>query len=333
MKILSDHNIQNSLKINSKCRFFIEINDISEFVDLYTFIKDQNLPVLILGEGTNIVSKDYFDGIVVKPKFDNINYDKNKSIVSVGSSVNWHSLVKEMLIRNIYGFENLSLIPGSVGACPIQNIGAYGQEVSSLISKVECFDYKKNKFLTLFNSDCDFSYRNSSLKNKPYIIYNIDFITDGPKSLNLEYKSIQNYVRDNNIDSSLISLKQASEIIVNIRNSILPDPNQVPNAGSFFKNPTLKEQDINTSQFNLEELIIWPLDSDMVKVGAARLIQLVKNDLKDYENVSTYSNHALVLVSNGKASQLEILNFANNIKEVVNQTFNIKLDIEPTVIN
>tara|TARA_B100000579_G_scaffold43099_1_gene30075 strand:+ start:11732 stop:12733 length:1002 start_codon:yes stop_codon:yes gene_type:complete len=333
MKILLDHNIQNSLKINSKCRFFIEINDISEFVDLYTFIKDQNLPVLILGEGTNIVSKDYFDGIVVKPKFDNINYDKNKSIVSVGSSVNWHFLVKEMLIRNIYGFENLSLIPGSVGACPIQNIGAYGQEVSSLISKVECFDYKKNKFLTLFNSDCDFSYRNSSLKNKPYIIYNIDFITDGPKSLNLEYKSIQNYVRDNNIDSSLISLKQASEIIVNIRNSILPDPNQVPNAGSFFKNPTLKEQDINTSQFNLEELIIWPLDSDMVKVGAARLIQLVKNDLKDYENVSTYSNHALVLISNGKASQLEILNFANNIKEVVNQTFNIKLDIEPTVIN
>lgn len=333
MKILSDHNIQNSLKINSKCRFFIEINDISEFVDLYTFIKDQNLPVLILGEGTNIVSKDYFDGIVVKPKFDNINYDKNKSIVSVGSSVNWHILVKEMLIRNIYGFENLSLIPGSVGACPIQNIGAYGQEVSSLISKVECFDYKKNKFLTLFNSDCDFSYRNSSLKNKPYIIYNIDFITDGPKSLNLEYKSIQNYVRDNNIDSSSISLKQASEIIVNIRNSILPDPNQVPNAGSFFKNPTLKEQDINTSQFNLEELIIWPLDSDMVKVGAARLIQLVKNDLKDYENVSTYSNHALVLISNGKASQLEILNFANNIKEVVNQTFNIKLDIEPTVIN
>ena len=128
-------------------------------------------------------------------------------------------------------------------------------------------------------------------------------------------------------------MKQASEIIVNIRNSILPDPNQVPNAGSFFKNPTLKEQDINTSQFNLEELIIWPLDSDMVKVGAARLIQLVKNDLKDYENVSTYSNHALVLISNGKASQLEILNFANNIKEVVNQTFNIKLDIEPTVIN
>ena len=128
-------------------------------------------------------------------------------------------------------------------------------------------------------------------------------------------------------------MKQASEIIVNIRNSILPDPNQVPNAGSFFKNPTLKEKDINTSQFNLEELIIWPLDSDMVKVGAARLIQLVKNDLKDYENVSTYSNHALVLISNGKASQLEILNFANNIKEVVNQTFNIKLDIEPTVIN
>ena len=106
----------------------------------------------------------------------------------------------------------------------------------------------------------------------------------------------------------------------------MPDPIQVPNVGSFFKNPTINKKEINTSKFNLEDLIIWYHDSDTVKVGAARLIQLVKNDLENFNNVSIYSNHALVLISNGKATQREILNFANNIKDVVNETFNISLD-------
>ena len=333
MNILSNHNITNSLKINSKCRFFIEINEVTQFESLHKFINEQNLPVLVIGEGTNIVPKDYFEGIVIKPTFNKVQYNTNESTVSVGSSVNWHSFVKEMIENKIYGFENLSLIPGSVGASPIQNIGAYGQEVSNLIAKVDCFDYVKNKFLSLSNSDCNFSYRKSSLKDKPYIIFNIDFITNGFKSLNLEYESIQNYIKDNNINLSSISLNRASEIIVDIRNSILPDPIQVPNVGSFFKNPTINKNEINTSKFNLEDLIIWHHDSDTVKVGAARLIQLVKNDLENFNNVSIYSNHALVLVSNGKATQREILSFANNIKDVINETFNISLDIEPTVIN
>ena len=333
MNILSNHNISNSLKINSKCRFFIEINEVTQFENLYKFINEQKLPVLVIGEGTNIVPKDYFEGVVIKPTFNKVQYNTNDSTVSVGSSVNWHSFVKEMIKKKIYGFENLSLIPGSVGASPIQNIGAYGQEVSNLIARVDCFDYVKNKFLSLSNSDCNFSYRKSSLKDKPYIIFNIDFITNGFKSLNLEYESIQNYIKDNNINLSSISLNRASEIIVDIRNSILPDPIQVPNVGSFFKNPTINKNEINTSKFNLEDLIIWHHDSDTVKVGAARLIQLVKNDLENFNNVSIYSNHALVLVSNGKATQREILSFANNIKDVINETFNISLDIEPTVIN
>ena len=333
MNILSDHNISNTLRINSKCRYFIEINEISEFKKLYDFINEQKKPIFILGEGTNIVPSDYFDGIVIKPRFNHIKYDKSKCIVSVGSSINWHYFVEEMVENNIYGFENLSLIPGSVGASPIQNIGAYGQDVSELISKIDCFDYKKNKLISLSNSDCDFSYRNSSLRGKPYIIYNIDFHTNRPKLLNLKYESLQNYIKKNNLNASKLSLSDTSKIIINIRNSILPDPNSIPNAGSFFKNPTIREEDINTNQFSLDELIIWKRNSNNVKVGAARLIQLIKDDLNNHNNVSIYSEHALILISNGKASQKDILNFANNIKEVVMKTFNISLDIEPTVIN
>ena len=333
MNILSDHNIANSLRINSKCRYFIEINEISEFKKLYDFINEQKKPIFILGEGTNIVPNDYYDGIVIKPRFNHIKYDKSKCIVSVGSSVNWHYFVEEMVENNIYGFENLSLIPGSVGASPIQNIGAYGQDVSELISKIDCFDYKKNKLISLSNSDCNFSYRNSSLRDKPYIIYNIDFHTNRPKLLNLKYESLQNYIKKNNLNASKLSLSDTSKIIINIRNSILPDPNSIPNAGSFFKNPTIREENINTNQFSLDELIIWNRNSNNVKVGAARLIQLIKDDLNNHNNVSIYSEHALILISNGKASQKDILNFANNIREVVMKTFNISLDIEPTVIN
>jgi len=333
MNILSDHNIANSLRINSKCRYFIEINEISEFKKLYDFINEQKKPIFILGEGTNIVPNDYYDGIVIKPRFNHIKYDKSKCIVSVGSSVNWHYFVEEMVENNIYGFENLSLIPGSVGASPIQNIGAYGQDVSELISKIDCFDYKKNKLISLSNSDCNFSYRNSSLRDKPYIIYNIDFHTNRPKLFNLKYESLQNYIKKNNLNASKLSLSDTSKIIINIRNSILPDPNSIPNAGSFFKNPTIREENINTNQFSLDELIIWNRNSNNVKVGAARLIQLIKDDLNNHNNVSIYSKHALILISNGKASQKDILNFANNIKEVVMKTFNISLDIEPTVIN
>ena len=333
MNILSDHNVPNSLRINSKCKYFVEVNEISEFKNLYSFINEQKKPIFILGEGTNIIPTDYFDGIVIKPKFNHIKFDNIKSTVSVGSSVNWHYFVEKMIANNIYGYENLSLIPGSVGACPIQNIGAYGQDVSELILKIDCFDYKNNKIISLSNSECGFSYRNSSLRDKPYIIYNIDFDINRSKSLNLKYESIKNYIKNNKLDESKLSLIDTSKIIINIRNSILPDPKTIPNAGSFFKNPTINMQKINTNHFPLDDLIIWSHDDDKVKVGAARLIQLIKNDLNNYNNVSIYSKHALILISNGKATQKDILNVANNIKEVVMETFNIPLDIEPTVIN
>ena len=151
--------------------------------------------------------------------------------------------------------------------------------------------------------------------------------------MNLKYDSLQNKIKKNNLNASKLSLSDTSKIIINIRNSILPDPNSIPNAGSFFKNPTIREEYINTNQFSLDELIIWKRNSNNVKVGAARLIQLIKDDLNNHNNVSIYSEHALILISNGKASQKDILNFANNIKEVVMKTFNISLDIEPTVIN
>ena len=332
MNVFENHNIKNSLQIKSSCRFYIEINNKDEFNDLHVFISNKKLPVFILGEGTNIVPPEYYDGIIIKPLFNNIKYLNETNIVSVGASINWHFLVKEMVNKNIYGFENLSLIPGTVGAAPIQNIGAYGQEVSNLINKVDCFNYETGKFVTLTNEQCNFSYRDSSLKKCNLIIFNIDFKTDSINKLNLDYKSIKTYLDQNKIDSNSLNLDSVSDIVCKIRNSILPNPEEVPNAGSFFKNPIIDKNKINTDHFSLDKLIIWDIDSVYVKVGAARLIQLIKNDLTKDNNIKIYDQHALVLITNSETSQTNILEYANQIKSKVFDVFNIPLEIEPTII-
>ena len=333
MNLYKDHKIINSLRINALTRYFVEVNNINEFNELKKLIDQIDLPVLIVGECTNLVLKDNFEGIVVKPMFNRIDYIENENIVRVGSAVKWHTLVNEMVSKNIFGYENLSLIPGSVGAAPIQNIGAYGQEISNLINKVHCYDYTSGKFISLSNKDCKFTYRNSILKNSSYIIYQIDLLTNTKKEFNLSYKSVKKYLDTNNIDQEKLDIKQVSRIITNIRDEILPNPDIVPNVGSFFKNPIVKKDSINTDEFSHKDLILWQIDNFYVKVGAARLIELIKPRLEKYINVSLYENHSLVVVTNSKANQDEVISYSNHIKDNVYRVFNINLEVEPIIIN
>ena len=333
MNLYKDHKIINSLRINALTRYFVEVNNINEFNELKKLIDQIDLPVLIVGECTNLVLKDNFEGIVVKPMFNRIDYIENENIVRVGAAVKWHDLVNEMVSKNIFGYENLSLIPGSVGAAPIQNIGAYGQEISNLINKVHCYDYTSGKFISLSNKDCKFTYRNSILKNSSYIIYQIDFLTNTKKEFNLSYKSVKKYLDTNNIDQEKLDIKQVSRIITNIRDEILPNPDIVPNVGSFFKNPIVKKDSINTDEFSHKDLILWQIDNFYVKVGAARLIELIKPRLEKYINVSLYENHSLVVVTNSNANQDEVISYSNHIKDNVYRVFNINLEVEPIIIN
>ena len=330
MKILENHIIKNSLKIKSVSSYYIEIDNLTCFNKLHDFINIKDLPVIILGEGTNIVPPNLFNGIAVKPSFTKIDFKDN--FVEVGASVNWDFFANHMINKNLNGFENLSLIPGSVGAAPIQNIGAYGQEVSNLIEEVHCYDYKKNIFIKLTNEQCNFSYRDSLLKNTNLIIYKVVFRINNSNKLNLNYHSIQSYIDDNKIDKDSLNQKLLSNIICKIRNKNLPDPNIIPNAGSFFKNPILKENDIKIDNLSINDLVIWKLDKTYSKIGAARLIDLIKNKLNINENVFIYDKHSLVLITNSKASQNDILDFACQIQDIVFDTFNITLEIEPTVI-
>jgi UDP-N-acetylmuramate dehydrogenase len=332
MIITESANIINSLGIESKAKYSIEINNEDDFKELQIFLKNNKLPVLFLGEGTNIIPPDFFNGVVIRSLCKNINFRKDINILTVDSGVNWHELVKFCISNSINGFENLSLIPGSVGAAPIQNIGAYGAEISTLIDSINYFDINTLKLKTIENHECNFEYRNSSLKNNSFFITSINFKTNLANNINYEYKSIKSYIEKNSIDKTSLSISLLSNIVCDIRSSILPDPNQIFNAGSFFKNPIVKKSDISYSFFKSDDLITWEVNKTYVKVGAARLIELVKDKIIPSDNVSIYKNHSLVLVTNGRATQNEVLAFASQIQELISNFFNINLEIEPTVI-
>ncbi len=331
MIIESNQPILNSLKLRSIAKESVVISNIDDLYEIYNYIQENNLRYLVLGEGTNIVPPEFFDGIIIKSNFNSISF-KSSKIINVGSAVNWDDLVQFTLQNNIKGFENLSLIPGSVGASPIQNIGAYGVEVSSLIDSVDCFDPQTNELINLTNTECNFGYRSSVLKNSSLFIQSINFKVDESRILNSEYKSIKAYMSSNEIDVNQLTSKSLSKIVTDIRKSVLPNHNEIFNAGSFFKNPVINKDLISFDVHKESELVIWDIGNDLVKVGAARLIELIKDQILVSNNVSLYHKHSLVLVTNGKANQSEVLLYAKSIQDKVLATFNIKLDIEPNII-
>ena len=330
MIVEKNSSINNSLGISSKCKYLLTLDSENDFDELKDFLSNNNEKIYIVGEGTNLVLPNYYDGIIIRANFDTLIEDKANNILKVGAAHNWNALVNFCISKNIYGFENLIDIPGSVGASPIQNIGAYGAEVSSLIKSIDCYCLTEFKKINLTNSECDFVYRNSSLKNSKRLIYNINFITNKESNLSINYQTIRDYIKENNINAN--TTRDVANIISKIRSNALPNPNIINNVGSFFKNPIVDINSVNFSSHSKEELIIWNYDEAQVKVGAARLIELIKNNISIHNNVSLFKNHSLVLITNGQATQEDVINYASEIQDLVYKTFNIKLEIEPNII-
>ena len=322
--------VNNSLGISSKCKYLLTLEDENDFDELKDFLINNNEKFYIVGEGTNLVLPNYYDGIIIRPKFNTLTEDKLNNILKVGAAYNWNDLVNFCLSNNINGFENLIDIPGSVGASPVQNIGAYGVEVASLIESIDCYCLTEFKKINLTKSECNFVYRNSSLKNSNRLVYNINFITNKKAQLSIGYQTIKDFIKKNNIDVNTSA--EVASIISQIRSKALPNPNIINNVGSFFKNPIVDINSINFTNHSKEDLIIWDYDEFKVKVGAARLIELIKNKITKHKNVSLFENHSLVLVTNGQATQEDVTTYASEIQDLVHKTFNIKLEIEPNIV-
>lgn len=331
MLVTKEAFVKNSLAIKSIAKYLITIESESSLEELSIFLKKNNEEVLVLGEATNVVLPNYFDGIVIKTILSDTNYI-SKSEVSVGSSVNWDSFVGWTLNNNLPGLENLTLIPGSVGAAPIQNIGAYGIEVCDFIKSVRFFDLMTNSIKEFNNAECKFGYRASIFQNMHIIILSVTF-EFLPKPININYISIQNYIENNKIDKSSLSPKTLSSIVKKIRTSKLPSPDVIPNVGSFFKNPIVNKSSINTDHYSYDDLIMWSIDKDLVKVGAARLLELIEDLIPNHSEVELYRDHSLVLINKGNASQEDIINYSKLLQNKVLETFNIQLNVEPLIIS
>lgn len=330
MLVNKEANIHNSLAIRSIAKYLILIESESCLEELAIFLENHNEKVLVLGEATNVVLPNYFDGIIVKTMLNDTNYISRNEVIT-GSSVNWDAFISWTLDNNLYGLENLTLIPGSVGAAPIQNIGAYGIEVCDFIKSVRFFDLTTNSIKEFDNSECKFGYRTSIFQSMHIIILSVTFKFLS-KPVNINYASIQDYLDTNNIDKSSLTPKDLSSIVKKIRTSKLPNPSVIPNVGSFFKNPVVQKSSINTDCFSYDDLIIWSIDQNQVKVGAARLLELIDDLIPKHSQVELYKDHSLVLINKGNASQEDIINFSQYLQNKVFETFNIQLNVEPLII-
>jgi UDP-N-acetylmuramate dehydrogenase len=323
----------NSFNIDVVAKEFIQINSVKELIDLQKNLKNKNK--LFIGGGSNILFTNNFEGLVVHINLKGISVKKineNFSEIKVMSGENWNELVNWCIENNLGGIENLSLIPGNVGAAPIQNIGAYGVELKDVFISCEVYDLNTEK-LNIYNlNDCKFGYRDSIFKkNKNLIVVSVKMkLSSKNHKINSSYGGINDELKKLNIKEPTI--KDISNVVCEIRNKKLPNPNKIGNAGSFFKNPIVNSKKINWLKENFNNIPFYKIDENSYKIPAAWLIETSGFKGKDFGNFGVHKTQPLVLVNYGKASGGDINKLSLSIKEVVNKIFKIELETEVNII-
>jgi len=320
---------------NEIARYFTSIPSQDALVEAITWCKEKQIPYFILGTGSNVLFTKPFEGLIIKMEVIGIkktNETATDVFLSVGAGENWHHFVSYCVQKGWGGIENLSLIPGTVGASPIQNIGAYGVEVEESIESVTALDTQSNQWITLSNSQCAFGYRNSLFKKEKnrYLITTVQFVLKKQPQLRTDYGSIKEILHEKNIKNP--SLANLSNAIVQIRTSKLPDPAKLGNAGSFFKNPSVSKTNFEILKTNFPELIAYPISDDTYKLAAGWLIENCGWKGVRKGNVGCYDKQSLVIVNYGQATGKEIYDFSEEIIQSVLTKFNIVLEREVNIL-
>ena len=313
----------NLLKIDSTAKFFIEIFDLEYLKNIQNFTSTKKINFCILGEGSNVVLPNLLDKVVIKISFNEISIEDN--LISVGAGKNWDDFVLWSLDNGYSGLENLSGIPGSIGAAPIQNIGAYGSEVSDFIEEVICFDMESNSLVSFSNENCKFSYRQSIFQEKDsLIVVKVKFKLTKDFHPNLEYEDLH-FLKSEGISPFIIR-----KHILKIRKAKISDPKEHPNVGSFFKNPIISLNELENLKQILPSIKFYSNKDNKVKISAAFLIESL--NLKGFvlNNARVSEKHSLVLENKSEKSE-DILDLASHIQSSVLDKYNINLEIEPQI--
>lgn len=325
----------NSFGCKAFAKYFCIVKRKDEVADAISWSKHQNLPFLILGGGSNILFTKDYEGLVIKMELKGIHLVKETSseiFINVGAGENWHLLVKYCVQKSWGGIENLSLIPGTVGAAPIQNIGAYGVEVKDTITQITAYDTQLQQWINLQNAECHFGYRNSLFKQQKnrYIITEVQFCLQKQPKLHIDYGAIREVLHKKQIKQP--SIEAISDAVIAIRTEKLPDPNKLGNAGSFFKNPTVTIEHYEQLKTMHPDLVAFPISNTEYKLAAGWLIEQAGWKGKKIGSVGCYEKQALVIVNYAKATGTEIVNFSEEIIQSVQTKFGIQLEREVNLV-
>lgn len=340
---------QTSLKLPFLAKNCIYLQqDNQQNLELLSEQSLQYKTIFVLGNGTNLVAKTNFDGLVIKIQLlgkQIIGETDNEFIISAAAGENWHDFIVWCINNNAYGLENLSHIPGQVGSTPIQNVGAYGVEVSQFIDKVYAWNLREKCYEVFENSQCKFSYRNSIFKQQSYnqsanlIITKIVFKLPKANSwkANLSYADLQNYFQNKNTEENITPQKIVDALKI-IRGNKIPDYQKFPNVGSFFQNPSISIENLSALQKQFDTIKIpFKLDDTnqqtTARIAAAWLIENIGFKGKQIGNFSMSKQHPLILVNHdGKGNREELDNFVTLIQNEIKTKFNILLKPEPVFL-
>jgi UDP-N-acetylmuramate dehydrogenase len=326
----------NTFGVEANASFFAEINHEDELVELFMDPQWQQTQRLVIGGGSNLLLINDFDGLVIRMNIRGIEHriNHNQVYIEAGAGEVWNDLVNFCVMRNYAGLENLSLIPGSVGASPIQNIGAYGVELKDVFHSCKAFEISTGQFKTFSKQDCKFDYRESVFKSElkgQYIIVSVKFELSLIPNVNLRYGAIEQELQNRGIITPTI--KDVSQVVSHIRVAKLPDPSTIGNAGSFFKNPVITVTEFEPIQNKFPEIVNYPAADGFIKLAAGWLIEQCGWKGKVVGNTGTWKNQALVLVNHGGATGEEVYNFSSQIIDSVYTKFGVSLQREVNIVN
>lgn len=327
----------NTFGVEAKAKYFVEVNTVEELTETLKLSHTQTLPLLFLGGGSNILFTKDFDGLAIQLNLKGISekfLNENQVLVTAKAGENWHEFVMFCLNKNYGGLENLSLIPGNVGTSPMQNIGAYGTEIKDHFVSCKVLNLQTLEVETFDLEKCRFGYRDSIFKQEgknKYVILEVSFkLTTQNHTIKTEYGAIKSELENLGITNPTI--QDVSKAVINIRQSKLPDPKKIGNAGSFFKNPTIPLAQFEDLKLKFDNIQGYP-NGDFVKVPAGWLIEQCGWKGKQIGNVASHQLQSLVIINaTGEASGKEIFGFSTLIIDSVKEKFGIELEREVNIL-
>lgn len=325
----------HTFHVNVTTLFFADFQNISDLIEAIEFQKKHHLQLFILGGGSNVLFTQNYEGIILKNSLKGkkiLNEDENYVWLEIQSGENWHELVSYCVDNQWNGIENLALIPGTVGAAPIQNIGAYGVELKESFHSLEAFHIPSHEIHTFYLHDCQFGYRDSVFKRNyknQYVILSVTLKLNKKPILNYSYADVQKYLEKNQLEPSIRTIFEA---VIFIRKEKLPDPNFIGNAGSFFKNPYIPMNHYSKLKTEFPNLPSYPVNENTVKVPAAWLIEQCGWKGYKEKEYGVHHKQPLVLVNYGNAKGIEIYELAKKIMHSVKERFDIILEPEVNIL-